>query len=141
MNFGTKMGVARPTLREITPPEAEQPPIKHVPVWKLKLVGAIVVLVSLGFLYWRMFLPIAEAMRTGARGHVYLDLRAIWLLWIGIWLLAIDVRDQNVTDVGPDGRRLLNRKGRIAKYSLFGGYAMMIVVVYLCLRAIGLDPF
>ena len=141
MNFGTKMGVARPTLTEITPPEAEQPPIKHVPVWKLKLVGAIVVLVSLGFLYWSMFGPIAEAMRTGARGHVYLDLRAIWLLWIGVWLLAIDVRDQNVTEVGRDGRSRLNRKGQIAKYSLFGGYAIMIVLVYLCLRAIGLDPF
>jgi hypothetical protein len=99
------------------------------------------VLVSLGFLYWSMFGPIAEAMRPGVSGHVYLDLRAIWLLWIGIWVLVLDLRDQNLQEVGPDGRLRLKRKGRIAKYSLFGGYVIMIFLVYLFLRAIGLDPF
>jgi len=141
MNSGTKMGEARSTPTEITAPEAEQPSTKHAPLWKLKLVGAGVVLVSLGFLYWSMFLPITEAMRTGARDHVYLDLRAIWLLWIGIWLLANDLRDENMQEVGPDGQLRLNRKGRIAKYSLFGGYALTIFFVYLCLRAMSLNPF
>jgi hypothetical protein len=141
MKAGTKMGEARSTPWEISTPEAEQPSVKHVPLWKLKLVGAITVLASLGFLYWSMFRPIAEAMRTGAHHRVYLDLRALWLLWIGIWVLVCDLRDQNLQEVGRDGRLRLNRKGRIAKYSLFCGYAIMIVVVYLCLRAIGLNPF
>ena len=135
------MGEARSTPREITPSEAEQPSTKHVPLWKLKLVGAIAVLVGLGFLYWSMFLPIAEAMQTGAHSHVYLNLRALWLLWIGTWLLVTDPRDQNFREVGPDGQLRWNRKARIAKYFLFGGYVIMIVVVYLCLRAIDLNPF
>jgi hypothetical protein len=141
MNSGTKMGEVRSTPGQITPPEAEQTATKHAPLLKLRLFGAIIVLVSLGFLYWSMFLPIAEAMRTGARGVVYVDLRAIWLLWIGIWVLAADLRDQNVGDVGPDGQLRWNRKGRIARYFFIGGYAIMIVVVYLYLRAIGLSPF
>src|ERR1700722_3851872 len=141
MNSGTKMGEARSTPREITTPEAEQPSTKHVPLWKLKLVGAIAVLVSFGFLYWSMFRPIAETMRTGARGHVYLDLRALWLLWIGIWVLVCDLRDQNVQEVGPDGQLRWNRKARIAKYFFIGGYAIMIVVMYVCLRALGFNPF
>ena len=141
MNPGTKMGYARSTPREITTPEAEQPSTKHFPLWKLKLVGAMAVLLSLGFLYWSMFRSIAEAMRTGARGHVYMDLRALWLLWIGIWLLAADPRDQNIREVGPDGQLRWNRKARIAKYFFIGGYAIMIIVVYLCLRAVGLNPF
>lgn len=141
MNSGTKLGEARYTPKEITPPEAEQPSTKHVPLWKLKLLGAIAVLVGLGFLYWSMFRPIAEAKQTGAQHHVHLDLRGLLYLWIGIWLLVTDARDQNFREVGPDGRLRWNRKGRIARYSFLGGYAIMIVVVYLCLRAIGLNPF
>src|ERR1700690_26387 len=99
MNSGTKMGEARSTPREITAPEAEQPSKKHVPLWKLKLFAAIIVLASLGFLYWSMFLPITEAMRTGAHRPVYLDLRAMWLLWIGIRLLVADISDRNLQEV------------------------------------------
>ena len=135
------MGEARSTPREITPPQAEQPSKKHIPLWKLKLCAAILVLVSLGFLYWSMFRPIAEAVRTGVHHGVWLDLRALWLLWIGIWLLVADLRDRNRQEIGPDGQVRWNSKGQITKYSFIGGYAIMIVVVYVCLRAIGLNPF
>jgi hypothetical protein len=141
MNSGTKMGEARSTPGQITPPEAEQTATKHLPLWKLKLVGAITFLVSLGFLYWSMFRPIAEALRAGTHRHLYLDYRSITLLYIGIWLLITDLRDQDVREVGPDGQLRLNRKGRIAKYFFLGGFALTILVVYLCLRAIDLNPF
>jgi hypothetical protein len=139
MNSGTNIGETLHDSKGITAAEEERRATKHASPFKLKLVGAAAALAGLGFLYWSMFLPIAKAMQTGAH-HVYVNLRAILLLYLGIWLLVADLRDQTIAEVGPDGRPRLNHKGRIGLFVFCGGFAIMCIAVYWFLWAIGLNP-
>src|ERR1700733_14155284 len=113
MDSRTHMGAMRPNSSAITTPEVQHPTTKHASLLKLRLLGAALVLVSLAFLYWSMWRPLTRATRTGS--HVWIDLRSITLFYLGIMLLVADLRDATITEIAPDGRRHLNRKGRIAR--------------------------
>ncbi len=87
------------------------PPEGPVPV-RLRILAVVFILGSLAMGYFFIYQPLAESQQSGTlaynmKGVVFPPL----LLYLGIVMLFSDVRNSQIKQLGPDGKRHYTSKG------------------------------
>jgi hypothetical protein len=129
------------TLSGIPTPDGEHPTGRHHSLLRTKMGGAIAALTGLITAYVFILKPIEEAKHTGVlhQSPFGIIISAL-LLSGGIAQLFVDLRDEKSVYIGDDGRLWWTRRSRIVMYSMWGSCAWAVVVWYLYVRGLGLNP-
>ena len=89
-----------------------------------------------------MVRPTIEANGTGVLHRSPFGLvMPITLLYVGIAILAADLRDAEDHASGAEGTLFWTRKGSIFQYVLWGAIALTLIGWYIYVRWVGLNPF
>ena len=117
------------------------PPTGPVPA-RLRIFAVVLILGALAMGFCFIFQPLAEALHTGSLTY-YLKgiLIAPMFLYAGIVMLFADVRDGQIKQLGPDGKKHFTSKGWSFVTGLIAVLTLTLAAWFLALRHLGFQPF
>ncbi len=88
------------------------PPGKGPVPLRLRIFAVVLILVSLAMGYFFMYQPIAEAQRSGTLTYAMKGIVVPpMFFYLGVVMLFADVRDGQIKQLGPDGKKRYTSKG------------------------------
>ena len=113
------------------------PPNGPVPA-RLRVFGGVVVLAGLVAGYYFLYQPVAEAERTGTLTYYFKGiLLSPVFVYLGVVMLFADVRDGQIKQLGPDGKKRLTSKGWSFVVGLIAVMGLTIAGWFLILHQLG----
>jgi len=130
------------TLSGIPTPDGTHPTGRHFSLLRTRIGGAIFTLAGLITAYIFILKPVEEATHTGVlRQGLFGSVMPVVLVYGGIAQLVMDLRDEKSLRIGEDGRLWWTRRARVVIYGMWGATALAMIVWYLYVRNLGLNPF
>ncbi len=117
------------------------PPTGPVPA-RLRVFAVAIILFALGMGYFFLYQPLAEARRTGTLTYYE---KGVFLspafLYMGVVMLFADVRNGQILELRPNGKKYLTGKGWSFVVGLIAIVSLTFAAWSLTLRHLGFQSF
>jgi hypothetical protein len=116
----------------------EEPTPRPASVLKAKLVGVAVAFGGLCLVCGSIDFPVDPAKHVFRMWHLHAAVTGTLIFYVGMALLLTDCSNHKIKCVGPDGRPLYTRRGRIIMLFICAASAISLVAEYLYVLSLGL---